>query len=321
MKSEERQALQQNELEQEYVGHLKPFLEQYGRLVALAAVALVLLFVAVSVWLGAGRSNREAGWPALFEAQSVAELEAVADEELSGTTNATAWAHLRAGNAFLSTASGAAFTDRKGAEDGLASARKHFEAALAAEDAPSALRAQALYGLASVEEASSSGDVKAATDLYNRLIADYPDSPLVPAAELRLEALKRPTTGPFLAWFDKQAPQQDDLARPLDNVTPDEDDAPLPGVDAAAPSTPPAPTPPAGDEPATADEAPADPFEGEGDAEAPMTEETPEPVASESSETTPEPTPAPNTQPEGESAPESGGESPEEDEAPAPGGD
>lgn len=315
MKSEERQALQQNELEQEYVGHLKPFLEQYGRLVALAAVAVVLLFVAVSVWMGAGRSSREAGWPALFEAGSVAELEAVADEELSGTTNATAWAHLRAGNAFLSTASAAAFTDRKGSEDGLASARKHFEAALAAEGAPSALRAQALYGLASVEEASSSGDVKAATDLYTRLIADYPDSPLVPAAELRLETLKRPDTGPFLAWFDKQTPQQEDLARPLDNVTPDEDDAPLPGVDAAPPTpsapTPPAPAPPAADEPAA----------GEGDAEAPMTEETPEPVATESSEAEPTPEPTPTPAPEGEPAPETGGESPEEDEAPAPGGD
>ncbi|MFH5802427.1 tol-pal system YbgF family protein [Alienimonas sp. DA493] len=304
MKSEERQALQQNELEQEYVGHLKPFLEKYGRLVALVAVAVVLLFVAFSVWRGANRANREAGWPALFEAQSVAELEAVADEELSGTTNATAWAHLRAGNTFLATASGAAFTDRKGAEDDLASAKKHFEAALAFEGAPSAVRAQALYGLASVEEATSAGDVKAATDLYNRLIADYPSSPLVPAAELRLETLKRSSTGPFLAWFDKQNPQQEDLARPLDNVpAEDGDDALLPGVEGAAPDAPAAPE----TEPETAD--------------APMapTDASPEPVASETSESTPAPESDGEPTPE---TPESGdGESGEGDETPAPGGE
>ncbi|MEM9702539.1 MAG: hypothetical protein AAF907_08855, partial [Planctomycetota bacterium] len=69
MKSEERRALQQNELEQEYVGHLKPFLEQHGRLVGLIGLAVVLVFVAFSVFRGAARSGEEAGWEQLFEAR------------------------------------------------------------------------------------------------------------------------------------------------------------------------------------------------------------------------------------------------------------
>ncbi|NNJ24241.1 hypothetical protein [Alienimonas chondri] len=304
MKPEERQALQQNELEQEYVGHLKPFLEKYGRLVALAAVAVVLLFVAISVFRGASRGTLEAGWGGLFDAgDNVAAVEAVADEELGeGLTNATVWAHLRAGNLFLGSASRSAFSDKAAAEDGFESARKHFEAALAIDDAPSAARAQALYGLASVEEAVSDGDVSAATKTYTRLVEDYPDSPLVPAAELRLEALERPTTGPFLAWLAKQEPKQEDIARPLDNVPTGEgdDDAPIPGVDADADAGSELEAPPAGmtpDVPAAGDETASAENAAEDDGEP----KPAEPVASESSEDE--------------------AEAPAEDDAPADGGE
>jgi len=237
MKSEERHALQQNELEQEYVGHLKPFLERHGRLIALLAAAVVLLFVAVSVWRGYARTNREAGWATLLEANSVAEIEAAADEELSGKTNATVWAHLLAGKRYLATSYSSSFNDRAAADDALKSARTHFEAALAIDDAPAAAIAQARYGLANVEEATSEGDPAAAIAEYERLLEEYPQSPLVPAAERRLEILRRPTTGPFLAWFEQQNPEPQDAAAPIDRSPADpEEDALIPGV-----SPPPAP--------------------------------------------------------------------------------
>ena len=241
MKPEERQALQQNELAEEYVGHLKPFLEKYGRLLALGAVALVLLFVAVSVYRGAARGDREAGWGGLFEANAftpradVAELETVA--ELEANTGAAVWAHIAAGDAYLNTASSAAFTDRAAADSELQLAQEHYEKALTFDDASESARAKALYGLATVAEATAGGDVEGAKEAYTRLVTDYPDSSLTPAAELRLKALDRPTTGPFLAWFDKQNPEPGDLARPLDSGPAgeaDPDDAPIPGVDEPA---------------------------------------------------------------------------------------
>ena len=118
--------------------------------------------------------------------------------DLLGDSNAAVWAHLRAGHEFLTSAAAAAFNDRAGAKEDLKFAREHFEAALADDDAPAAARAQALYGLASVQEASSDGDVAAAKESYGRLVTDYPDSPLVPAAEMRLKVLDGPP--PARSW-------------------------------------------------------------------------------------------------------------------------
>ena len=293
MKAEERHALQQNELE-EYTGHLKPFLEKYGRLLALGAVALVLLFVAVSVWRGQARGDREAGWAGLFEAMpdgraDVGKLENVVD--LEANTGAAVWAHVKAGNEYLRTAAGSAFTDRKSADGEYELAREHFEKALAYDDAPDSARAQALFGLASVEEATA-GDPAPAIEAYQRVADEYPTLPLAPAAELRLEALGRQTTGPFLAWFDTQNPApgpEDDLAVPLDRgpgATLTEEDELLPGVD-----------PPA-------DPAPTDPAAAETPAPQPAAETpAPQPAAD-----TPEPEPAAETPAEPVAGGESGGE-------------
>ncbi len=282
MKPEERQALQQNELEQEYVGHLKPFLEKYGRLVALVGVALVLLFVAVNVYIGYAWSGREAGWAALAEARAAGDAGAYENvAELEAGSNAEVWAHIGAGKEFLAGASGSRFTDRASADAGLASARKHFEAALAMDGAPPAARAQALFGLANVEEADSKGEIAAAKTRYEQLKTEFPTSALIPAAELRLEVLERSTTGPFLAWLDTQSPEQTDLARPLDGAPSGLDaDAPIPGFDAPAvapSSNPPAalvPDVPAPEAPMTegetppADPVPADAETGDAPAEA-----------------------------------------------------
>ena len=241
MKAADRQALQQNEL-QEYTGHLKPFLERYGRLIALVAALLVLAFVAYSVYRGAARSGMEAGWGDLFAARDVAGFEAAA--EFNADTGAAVWAHLSAADSYLRTGAGGAFTDRTASEDDFAQAREHFETALAIDDAPDAARAKALYGLGNVAEATGGGETDEAIGTYKRLLEEYPNSPFAAAAEVRLKALKRADAGPFLAWFVEQDPSPADLARPVDaGPAGVGDDAPIPGVDPPAESAPGEPAP------------------------------------------------------------------------------
>ena len=218
MKADERHALQQNELE-EYTDKLKPFLQRYGRTLALVGVALVLLLVAVSVWASRSRAGAEAGWGDYFAARDAAGYEAVAD--LDAGTNAAIWARVAAGETYLAEANNAAFTDRAAADDAYDGARTNFQAVLDDSSAPDAAVAKALYGMAAVEEATGGGDLQPAKDRLEELVADYPSSPLVPLAEARLTALADPAVGPFLAWLDTQDPSPEDLARPIDAAGPD----------------------------------------------------------------------------------------------------
>ncbi|MEM9701630.1 MAG: tetratricopeptide repeat protein, partial [Planctomycetota bacterium] len=208
-----------------------------------------------------------------------ARLEAVAEEY--GDSNASVWAHVMAGNSFLGNASRLAFRDGDASKAEYASAKSHFEDALAISDAPLEAHAKALFGLASVQEATSGGELDEAKASFQRLIDEYPDSPLVPAAEARLKALNRPTTGPLLAWLAEQNPQPADFAQPVDG-SPDDEPA-LEGLPIE-----PGPGPPIGDAdvsiddvfsdlagPMTTDDDPTgeEPATGESTAEEPSAEE------------------------------------------------
>ena len=218
MKAEERHELQQNDLE-EYTDKLKPFLQKYGRTLGLIAVAGVLLLVAISVFADRSRAGSEAGWGDYFTARDAAGFEAVAD--LDAGSNAAVWARVAAGETYLAEANDAAYTDRAAADDALDGARTNFQAVLDDGSAPEAATAKALYGMAAVEEATGGGDLAAAKARLEELVADYPNSPLVPVAEARLKALDDPSVAPFLAWLDTQDPTPEDFARPLDGSAPD----------------------------------------------------------------------------------------------------
>ena len=218
MNADERHELQRNELE-DYTAKVKPFLARYGRTIGLVALALVLLLISLSFWASRSRANLEAGWGEFFEAGDAQGFQDLA--ELDAGTGAAVWARVAAGQRYLDNATRAIFTDRAAADDDLDSARENFEAALAIGDAPDAARAQAIYGLAAVEEVTGGGNLDAAKDRLEELIADYPASPLVPVAEMRLKELDDPAVAPFYAWFATQNPTPRDLARPLDGSVED----------------------------------------------------------------------------------------------------
>ena len=267
----------------EYTEKLRPFLDRYGRLIALVAVAAVLALLSWAVWRNYARSGREAGWGELFAATDTAGFEAVA--EVEADTDAAVWAHLAAAHGHYDSGMNSAFRDRAAADDSFTKAREQFDAVLGDTTAPDEARVRALYGLAAVEEVTGGGDLSKARDLYGQVADDYPDSPLAPAAELRIERLASGGAEAFYAWFASQNPAPRDLDRPLDQPAGgDAGDDLLPTVDdadadseaaapeAAAPEAagaaaagaaassaddPPADDPPATDDPSATDTPPA----------------------------------------------------------------
>ena len=100
---------------------------------------------------------------------------------------------------------------------------------------------RAVFGLAKARE--SLGELAAAKQGYEALIAAHPQSPLVTLADSRVVALGRPSTAEWYDWFDKHD------AKPAATADP---------ASAADPSTaadPPAAAPAAGDAAAGADPA------------------------------------------------------------------
>ncbi|HAH45382.1 MAG TPA: hypothetical protein DCM07_11120, partial [Planctomycetaceae bacterium] len=95
----------------------------------------------------------------------------------------------------------------------------------------SEIRERALFGLARTEDTMSDGDLKAATELYKKLIQEFPDSIFRKLAEQRVKveegekvaALEQKSTQSFYKWFHAQSPKPGDRQQPGFNM-------PLPGM-------------------------------------------------------------------------------------------
>ena len=212
MNTEERHHLQQNDLAV-HTAKAKTFAEEHGFTLLLVAAAIVVLLVAASLWTSWSRSASALGWADLFEARDQAELADVA--VTYPDTPAALWAELIEADYHTRTGVAALYTDRATADDELKLAREKYEAVLD-RDPPAQAAQKALFGLATVQEVTSGGELTPALETYGRLIDEYPDSPFTALAERRVEELERPAAKPFYTWLAEQEPKPSDLQRPID---------------------------------------------------------------------------------------------------------
>ena len=106
---QEPQELQGSEVED----HGPNFIEQYGKQIAFAAIALVIVFAAVSFLANSGRAGAEESWSKFAAAQSAGDFAAVA-ETYEGTDVAI-WARLTEGEMLLRESVQLQFSDRAAA--------------------------------------------------------------------------------------------------------------------------------------------------------------------------------------------------------------
>ena len=214
MKSEERHRLQANELQQ-VVKTTGSLLERHATTIV-AVVCGVMLVAAASIWwMRQSTATSSAAWTLLENAQSVDDFGSIAEKYKN--TPAGDWAKLRESEANLRSGSDVLFTDRDLANTDLKRAREGFEQLMASASTDPAVRERAVWGLARCLESTSDGDTTKATEAYQRLLNDFPETIYKPFAEDRISALKTGGTKEFYAWFSKQNPKPADI-RPKDGA-------------------------------------------------------------------------------------------------------
>lgn len=228
MKSEHRHDLQTNDLSKLMV-QAEPFVEKYGVKAVVAAGVIFVLVLGYLTW-SSNRTGQEAeGWTRLAACTSTADFETVA-EDFSGTKVAQ-WALVHAAESHLQSGIRSSFTDRSAGDRDLGDAKEQFQKLLDSAGTLPEIRERALFGMARTEESMSDGDLKNATELYKKLIQDYPESIFRKLAEQRVKpvegekvaVLDQEETKNFYKWFHAQNPKPGDRQRPGFNL-------PMPGT-------------------------------------------------------------------------------------------
>lgn len=215
MDSEHRHELAENDLAR----LLQTWKEDYGQhlgIIAAAAIAVVVVFIGISVVRGQSSSANQEAWKQL-SAASIPENYASVAEDYPGTEVA-AWAKYNEGRMYLQEGIREAFTDHETSVARLASAKAAFDAAVESPVAPDEVRERSLLGLATHAEAVSDGDTAAAIAAYRRLLSEYPESSNKKYAEARIATLESESAQEFYAWFSEQKPERKPPAGPLDGM-------------------------------------------------------------------------------------------------------
>jgi hypothetical protein len=309
MKSEHRHDLQTNDLGKLMV-QAEPFVEKYGAKILGGIGALIVLLIVLIIWNSQKTSAQSEAWTRLAAAGSTEDFENVA-EDYAGTPVAN-WALIHAAESHLQSGIRSSFTDRSAGDRELKDAKEQFQKLLDSSSTPPEIRERALFGMARVEETTSNGDLKTATELYQKLINEFPESIFRQLAEQRVKpvegekvaALDEEGTKEFYKWFHEQNPKPGDRQRPGFNM-------PMPGM-APQGAAPQGSAPAGGADTPGLPELPALPsLPGLPE---PLTSE--EGKASEGTPAAPEKTEAPKT--EGKPAPEAGKAPAEQPEAEQP---
>lgn len=211
MSTGESQELQGSEVED-----LGPnFIEQYGKQIAFVAIALVIVFAAVSYLANAGRAGAEESWSKFASAQSAADFANVASD--FPNSDVAVWARLTEGEMLLREAVQLQFNDRAAAIGQFKKAGEALDAVLEKSDLPDSAKERALLGKARLLEATSGGNTEAAIEAY-KLVKGIPNSIYASLVDSRIEALEKDGTKSFYDWFSKQTPKPEDRARPQDGL-------------------------------------------------------------------------------------------------------
>lgn len=214
MKREHRHELQTHEL-QEWSLEAKLFLERYATAIVVGICAVALLGVGFWAWRQSVARGENEAWAHLTVATSHQQFAEVADK-FPGTDVAR-WARLREAELLLDEGVQAEFSSRELSKTQLKTAEERFRALLDDRRLTPAQRQRALFGLASVLEATSDSNLAPAIDAYEEVISEFgEDSVFGKLAKERIAALKKPEAAAFYAWFHNQNPQPRDRDRPAD---------------------------------------------------------------------------------------------------------
>jgi hypothetical protein len=190
-------------------------IEQYGKLIAFGAIALVILFGAASYVVNNSTAGAEERWSKFAAAQSAGHFATVAEN--FPDTDVAVWARLTEGEMLLREAVKLQFSNRAAADRQFKDAGEALDSVLGNSDLPASAKERALLGKARLLETTSDGNMDQAIAAYEK-VKGIPNSIYASLVDSRIEALKQADTQSFYAWFSKQTPKLEERARPQDGL-------------------------------------------------------------------------------------------------------
>lgn len=236
MKRDRRHELQENALA-DWLGKQIEQIKPYWQMIAGAIAATVIVYVSLSLFGGRSRQQVAVAWDGYSAALLKNDVEALSDVATENAGSIVGFCAMQSlGDIHLATGTRALFRDRDQAREELTQARTVYTNLLSQLGTGSdpLLRQRAMFGLAQSHEALDS--VVKAIQRYEKLAAEYPDSPIGKAAKERQEELQKPDVRDFCSWFAKQTPRPisrapSDPSRPPPVDLPDDPDLSLPDED------------------------------------------------------------------------------------------
>jgi hypothetical protein len=192
------------------------FFEKYGLTLLAVVAAVIVATIGYMVYESMQRTRLAAAWSEMEGVKLPADMEALA-ERLAGTP-AGDWALLRAAELRFDEGMLQANRNREAANSEFKQSKAGFEKVLAGAAYADVLRERAIFGLARVLEATSTGDTKPAITKYEELVAQFPTSIFKPIAEERAKALNSPQVQDFYSWYSQQNPKPEAPTRPRDGM-------------------------------------------------------------------------------------------------------
>lgn len=233
MSSERRHQLEHNELAV-WLFKVNKSIEPYSKQIAVFVSLSIVALLAWSFLSSEEVAKRSDATLQLIQASGSGDIELLGQvaEAYQGTTSGN-WAKLYEGQALVSQGIQTIFSDRSGAEEMLQQAEDVLLSAVNSST-ETLLVSRGHYGIAQAREAL--GDFKKAIESYNQVIQVNESEAMVKRAEARIEALERPESQAFLAWFSEQdfSPAVDPSLPPTlpgGNALPEMPDLGLPALD------------------------------------------------------------------------------------------
>ncbi|MEE2934392.1 MAG: tetratricopeptide repeat protein [Planctomycetota bacterium] len=235
MKTERRHELQQNDLAV-YLNKINKSIEPHSRLIAVAVGALFVAFIGYALYSSQQTGNRSVATLQLIEGVGGQDAEVLANiNDSFPDTIAGKWAKLYQGQGYLSDGLQALYTDREEAEGLFKDAQSAFQRVLETGK-DRLLVSRANLGIAQSKEAV--GDLQGAKEAYEAVKAANESEAMIELANSRIEALSKPETEEFMAWFADQdfsptMPSAADPSLPPSTTIPGLPDFDLPNLESA----------------------------------------------------------------------------------------
>jgi len=285
MSSERRHQLEHNELAV-WLFKVNKSIEPYSKQIAILVSLSIVALLAWSFLSSEEVAKRSDATLQLIQASGSGDAVMLGQvaESYQGTSSGS-WAKLYEGQALVSQGIQAIFTDRTGAEELLQQAEDVLLSAVNSST-ETLLVSRGHYGIAQARE--TLGEVEKAIESYNQVIQVNESEAMVKRAEARIEALERPESQAFLAWFSEQdfSPPDPSLppTLPGGNALPEMPEIGLPSLDLGVDGE--TTTPEGGLE---LPESVSEPAEGAAATEEDAATETAEPADDSTTESKPEP--------------------------------